>query len=179
MGLKTLIVFDHQNNESTEDLKRLLIVGNRVSSGFKLEDCVTQIISGVRPAKCTMGTNAVQASGTVTLSSHVATNTVTINGTVFTCVASGAVANQYNVGTDTVTAANLAAAINASVTANIAGLVTATSAAAVVTVTAVTPGLLGNLVTLAISANGSVSGANATGGTQGDNTQAYTYGSAV
>jgi hypothetical protein len=179
MGLKTIIVLDHQKNEGAEDLKRLLISDNRVTSGIKLEDVFRQITSGVRSAKCVLGTNAVQASGTVTLSSHVATNTVTINGVVFTAVASGATGNQYNVGTDTVTAANLAAAINASVSAAVAGLVTATSSGAVVTVTAVTPGLLGNLVTLAISANGSVSGANATGGTQGTNVTTNYYGSSV
>jgi len=173
------MVFDHQNNEQANDLQRIFYSDNRQSSGFKLEDGIPQIISGIRPAKVILGLNAVQASGTVTLTSHIATNTVTINGVVFTCVASGATGNQYNVGTDTVTAANLAAAINASVSAAIAGLVTATSSGTVVTITAVTPGLLGNLITLAISANGSVSGANATGGTQGSITSTNYYGSAV
>ena len=177
MGLKTIIVLDHQNNEQANDLQRILYSDNRQSSGFKLEDAITQVVSGVRPAKVILGLNAVRAFGTVTLASHVATNTVTINGVVFTAVVSGAVANQYNVGTDTVTAANLAASINASVSAAIAGLVTATSVGPVVRGTAVTPGLLGNLVTLAISANGSVSGAFATGGTQGSVTSTNYYGS--
>jgi hypothetical protein len=102
---------------------------------------------------------AVQATATVTLTSHVATDTVTVCGIVFTCVASGATGNQYNVGgTDTLTAVNLAAAINASVTAGIAGVVTATSALTVVTLTATAPGRSGNGYTLAISAHGSVSG---------------------
>lgn len=178
MGLKTILVLDHQNNENATDLQRIMYSDNRQSSGFKLEDSFTQFVSGVRPVKIILGLNAVQASGTVTLSSHVATNTVTINGTVFTAVASGATGNQYNVGADSVTAANLAAAINASVTANISGLVTAAAVSNVVTITAVTPGLLGNLITLAISANGSVSGANATGGTQGSVTSTNYYGSA-
>lgn len=110
----------------------------------------------------------VQATGTITLSSSVSTDTVTINGTVFTQVASGATGNQFNHGaSDTITAANLAAAINASATAIIAYNVIATSSAAVVTITSRELGSVGNLMTLAISAHGSVSGANLTGGTDG------------
>jgi hypothetical protein len=64
----------------------------------------------------------------VKFASVVATNAITINGVVFLCVASGATGNQFNVGgTDTISATNLAAVINASVTAGIAGMVTATS----------------------------------------------------
>jgi hypothetical protein len=107
------------------------------------------------------------ASGTVTAATVVATNTLTINGVVFTAVAAGAVGNQFNVGgNDTVTAANIAAAINASVTAGVQGVVTATSALAVVTITAVQPGLTGNAISLASSgATLTVSGAKLTGGT--------------
>jgi phage tail sheath gpL-like len=93
--------------------------------------------------------NEVQASGTLTGTSVVATDKVTINGVDFTCVASGATGNQFNVGaSDTLTMAALAAAINASVTAKIDGYVTASAAANVVTVTAVAYGLSGNMFTL-------------------------------
>lgn len=123
---------------------------------------------GSRTFSGSVAVNGVLASGTVTLSSSVATDTVTINGTVFTEVASGATGNQFNHGsTDTITAANLAAAINASATAIVKNVVSATSAAAVVTITSKEQGTIGNLGTLAISAHGSVSGANLTGGTDG------------
>ncbi len=111
---------------------------------------------------------AVKATGTVTISGMVATQTVIINGTTFTCVASGATANQFNVGgTDTITATNLAAAINASVTTTIKNVVVATSLAAVVTLTASVAGNTGNANTLTCAAGGSVSGARMTGGLDG------------
>lgn len=180
MGLKSLITIDHQTNENQTDLERLLISANRGASGLKIKDYIKQAVQGIRNAKVYVGVNSAQASGTVTLASHIATNTVTINGAVFTCMASGAVGDQYNVGgNDTITAAALAAAINASVTALVSGYVVATSAAAIVTVTAVRPGLSANMFTLAISANGSVSGAKLTGGTDGATTSLNTYGSST
>ena len=73
---------------------------------------------------------------TITLASVVATDAVVVAGTTFTCVASGATGNEFNVGVDdTATAVNLAAKIDA--LANI----TATSDAAVVTVTSTVPGI--------------------------------------
>lgn len=121
---------------------------------------------GARTFNGAVQSGGVQASGTVTLSSMVAGDTVTINGTVFTAETSGATGNQFNVGaSDTVTAANLAAAINASATNQVANNVVATSAAAVVTVTCKEVGTIGNLCTLAISGDGPVSGANLTLGT--------------
>lgn len=109
---------------------------------------------------------ATAASGTFTLTSVIATDAVSINGVTFTAIASGATGNQFNVGvSDTATATNLAAAINASVTALIPGYVTATSLATVVTVTAVTKGISGNAITIA-SADGTIvaSGARLAGG---------------
>lgn len=110
--------------------------------------------------------NKVRATGTFTFATVIATNTILINGVTFTCVASGAGANQFNVGgTDTLTAAAAAAAINASVTALVSGYVTATSALGVVTVQAVFYGLSGNQCTIS-SPNGTItaSGARLTAG---------------
>ena len=109
---------------------------------------------------------ATPASGTFTLTSAVATNTVVINGVTFTGVASGATGNQFNIGgTDTITAANIAAAINASVTALVSGYVTATSATNVVTVSSVFRSISGNQVTISSGAAPIVaSGARLTGG---------------
>lgn len=117
---------------------------------------------------CIVSRAAVKATGTITLSSHVATDTCTVGGVVFTCMASGATGDQYNVGlSDTATAVNLAAALNASATAGAAGCFTATSNAAVVTVTASVAGRIGNSIQLAISAHGTVSGARLASGSDG------------
>jgi phage tail sheath gpL-like len=87
----------------------------------------------------------VKASGTYTLSSSSGTLTATINGIAIT--ASGA-------GTDAEDATALAAAINASSNALVAGIVTASAAGAVVTVTAVQPGKIGNSITTTGSGTG-------------------------
>ena len=51
-------------------------------------------------------------TGTITLNNVVATNTITINGSTFTAVVSGAVGAQFNVGiTDSATATNLSLAL--------------------------------------------------------------------
>lgn len=108
----------------------------------------------------------VAASGTFTLTSVIATDAVSINGVTFTAVASGAGANQFNVGaTDADTAVNLAAAINASVSALVSGYVTASAALTVVTVTSAFYGLAGNQ-TLIASADATIvaSGARLAGG---------------
>lgn len=93
--------------------------------------------------------NAVQALATLTCVSVIATDTVVINGVTFTARNSAPAANEFVRATsNTTTATNLAAAINASVTALVAGYVTATSALGVVTVTSAFYGLAGNQTTL-------------------------------
>lgn len=177
---KSLIVLTH--DDSSADMQHWLLgeTGNRMKAGSRLIKYFRALMGGAKSARVYIGETAVQASGTVTLSSHVATDTVTVNGVVFTCVASGATGNQYNVGgTDTLTAVELAAAINASVTAKVAGYVVATSAAAVVTVQAALPGAAANLFTIAISAHGSVSAATLASGTDGTTTRTHYYGSAT
>lgn len=146
-------------------------------AGLKIKNYLKNLISGAHPASIQTKINAVKASGTITLSSHVATNTVTVNGIAFTCVASGATGNQYNVGADdTETAVNLAVALNANTTLD--GMISASAASGVVTLTALIPGEIGNAVTLAISANGSVSAARMAGGTNGDTETTHYFGSA-
>lgn len=99
----------------------------------------------------TVQDNEVKASGTITFTGvGAASDTILINGVTFTAVASGATGNQWNVGgTVTASATNLAAAINASVTALVAGYVTASSAAGVVTITSAFFGTSGNQTTTA------------------------------
>lgn len=95
------------------------------------------------------------ASGTLTLSSASGAVGGTIGGTLVTVTASGG---------DTATATALAAAINADAT--VKTFVTATSAAGVVTLTAISPGTMGNSMSLVASGTGSsASGARLTGGT--------------
>jgi hypothetical protein len=132
--------------------------------------------------------------GTVTLSSFVNNDTVTINGIVFTGKTTPAAATreQFAIGsTDTKTGINLANAILNSLHPNLAGLISASPSAGVVTLTfessstlaisahgsvanaivridLTMPGAIGNLATLAISAHGSVTGANFASGADGN-----------
>lgn len=125
---------------------------------------------------------AVQASGTFVLTSVIATDAVSINGVTFTAVASGATGNQFNVGVnDNATAANLAAAINGSVTALVAGYVTAaktttTASPATVTVSSTNYGIYGNQ-TLIASADATIvaSGAALTGGVVDSGAKTYSF----
>lgn len=106
------------------------------------------------------GNAAVAATGTVTYESATGTLTTTINGVGVTADAGV---------DDTASAVAMAAAINASGNALVNKHVTATSAAGVVTITAIVPGYAGNAVTLAASAGGgtaTASGARLTGGTE-------------
>lgn len=110
----------------------------------------------------------VFATGTVTLASVLAADTVTINGLVYTAVA-GAKANntEFSIdGTDTVDAADLVDSITNDTRQGTLADVSATNAAGVVTLTSTAIGTRGNAVTL-VSSNGTrlaVSGATFTGG---------------
>lgn len=117
---------------------------------------------------------AVSASTTGTFTGDpTAGDTVTINGVAFTARASGAVANEYNIVTSSVSgnAAALAAAINASVTARVINTVGATSALGVVTFYSIVPGSSGITTTITEStANFTlVATTFTTGGTQSHN----------
>lgn len=154
--------------------------GGNHSIAQRLVDYLTRVSSGNEGAEAALVPpsiamsvqgNETRASGTFILNTVIATDAISINGVTFTCVASGAGANQFNVGaSDVLTAANLAAAINASVTALVAGYVTATSAAGltttgVVTVKSTNYGVQGNQ-TLIASADATIvaSGTHLTGG---------------
>lgn len=166
MGLLNIWV---DANASTTKLKELG-KGNAKSTLQGIINILTKGIGGAEQMSIQVGLGGVKASGTLTLTTAIATDAISINGVTFTCVASGATGNQFNLGADDAgDAANLAAAINASVTALVAGYVTATSASNVVTVSAKRAGLLGNAITLA-SADATIvaSGARLAGGLDGD-----------
>jgi phage tail sheath gpL-like len=172
-----MLVVAHDETQANVERDLYAETGYKELAGVKLNDYIKRCTSGINNATVQTKINAVKATGTITLSSHVATNTVTVNGIAFACVASGATGAQYNVGADdTETAVNLAAALNANTTLD--GMIVATSALGVVTVTALVPGELGNAITLAISANGSVSAARMAGGTNGTTETTHYFGSA-
>lgn len=134
-------------------------------------DYMSALTGGNQMANLTFNVAMVKATGTFTFVSVIATDVLSINGVDFTCVASGATGNQFNVGgTDTLTAVAAAAAINASASALVSGQagVVATSALGVVTLTAKQPGTAGNTITISTpDTTITPSGARLTGGTDG------------
>lgn len=111
-----------------------------------------------------------RAVGTLTLAAVVVGDTAVVNGKTYTAVSvpvviansGGLGSRNFNVGaSDTLTAANLAAAINSYAD----GVVTASSAAAVVTIKAVALGVGGNAVTLGATLHFTRSAATLAGGT--------------
>lgn len=107
--------------------------------------------------------NAAAASGTVTFATASGTTDTVINGVTF----------QTTTGTDAERATALAAAINASASAMVQNVVTATAVNGVVTIAADVKGKSGNWITLAVSGTGiTASGNRLTGGS--DDTSAMT-----
>lgn len=141
----------------------------------KLHNYFNSIAGGDRDAKLVVQVNsgdAVKASGTTTFSSFAAADTFTIGSETFTCESSGASGNnQFNKGgTDTLSAAAAVLIINAH--PNLKQTVLASSSGAIITVTSIVPGKIGNYINIAISAHGSVSAA-----TLGSGADAATYSS--
>ena len=111
---------------------------------------------------------AVQATGTITFGGNPSpSDTVTLNGVVWTFVASGATGNQVNIGgTVGVTVTQFRNQLNLS-TDPLLSVATYTSATNILTITYDTGGTVGNAYTLAASA-ATPSGATLTGGVDGD-----------
>ena len=109
-----------------------------------LENYIGGLSGGNHKASLAVKVGAIQASGLITSTgAATATEIFTLCNVVFTARASGATGNEFNLSATVATqATNIAAAINAS--SDLTGIVTATSALGVVTVTSVVPGLLGN-----------------------------------
>jgi hypothetical protein len=118
------------------------------------------------------------ATGSFGLASVVATNTCSINSVTFTATNSGSPStNQFTVGlSDTATAVNLAAAINASPTALVLGCVEAEASGHVVNLIASAPGLIGNQTAIASGQSTIIaSAARLTGGDQDTDEKVYTF----
>ena len=134
---------------------------------------ITGLISQLESNAYTpLSVGAIAASGTVTCATAVATNTVTVNGLVYTGVA-GAKANntEFSIDTsNTACAADLAASILNDTRIGLTEPnvdLTAASVAAVVTITSTVSGVIGNAVDLASSGSTlAVSAALLAGGAQ-------------
>jgi hypothetical protein len=115
----------------------------------KFETFFGRAAQGASNTNTVYALNPVVATGTFTITSTGPTNneTCTIANVTFTAKTSGATGNQFNINASpTVVAANIAAAVNAS--SSLSGILTATSAAGVVTFSIVVPGALGNGIQL-------------------------------
>jgi len=168
--MSSFLRLDVEVNEAGGDVadNLKLVTGAGVKTTLaRLLEMFEGLLSGAKSSRIRIITGAVKASGTITFTGNPANDeTLTINGVTFTAKTSGATGDQFNIGANvTAHATNLAAAINASTTAKIAGVVEATSELGVVTVKCKVPGKVGNVMTLTESmANTAVSGANFTSG---------------
>ncbi len=132
--------------------------GSPNQSTKRVQNLIEKLRAGSADGTLLIRQSLVKASGTVTLATASGTITATINGVAVSVVWAT---------NDTLSAAALAAAINASSDALISGIVTATSALGVVTVQAVVGGKAGNAITLAASGtNATASGARLTAGAE-------------
>ena len=122
------------------------------------------------------GSTGVRAAQTVTFSSFVSGDTVTVNGVEYTGSDSASTNVQILTGgNDASVATAFAALINGrsgagvviTPPAKVNGILSAEASSATVTLTALEPGEIANLYTLAISAHGSVGGAVFAGGVDG------------
>lgn len=144
-----------------------------------LRNFIQRIESGALATSYTAQTSTsapVNASGTFTLTYASISNndTCIIGKTTLTCVTGTPSGAQFKKETDaTVTAANLAALINANTTLN--KYVSATSALGVVTITCLTPGVLGNQIALTGSTGIVASATYMASGAGGAETVAVTY----
>ncbi len=172
-GVKVMTLVVQSNNNSIAT--SLLPVNSTTSStpfgnmrilkGIK--EFFQDLINGVWKSNTLVIQGGTYATGTATFASVVATNTLVIGGVTITAVASGATSVQFNVGaSDTATAANAVATINALTTLN--KVVQASSALGVITIASLVPGTIGNLITLSTNSGGTITvGSALTGGTDG------------
>jgi len=146
MSLQRIII---DAPETATNMVSILNLSSGEKTGLiNLSTYLRSVAGGARDASLSVLVGAVQATGLVTFTgAPTAAQTVTIGNVVFTARASGATGNEFNIGGSiTISATNLAAAINAS--ANLAGKIVATSDVGVVTLTVVAPGVIGNAIAL-------------------------------
>lgn len=128
-----------------------------------LDKMVGDMIDGALLSYTKLSTGVIQATATVTFTGlPTAGETLTVANVTLTAVAGAPSANEFQIGADAnATATNLATAINTS--ANLSGIVQATAASGVVTISAVQPGKSGNGLELTESLTNATASAFASG----------------
>lgn len=122
--------------------------------------------------------NPVAASGTLTLASMADSETCVIGNTTLTAASSPSGESQFEIdGTDTADATALVNCINAHSVLSL--IVSASSSAGVVTITALSKGTIGNHIKLTGDTGCTASGAYLSGGTGGASDSATTYGAGL
>lgn len=166
-SIQTTIVITHAK-EVIQTIKDKLLgpASKPREEANKLRNYFNAIAGGDRDAKVVVQVNSgdgVAAHGTITFSSFAAADTFTVGSEVFTASASPTGNNQFLVtGGDTLAAAAAVLKINAH--PNLLQTVVASSNAAIITVTCILPGKIGNYIGTAISAHGSVAAATLASG---------------
>ncbi len=154
---------------SADALKSVINFGEKKEGTVGLAAFIESMAGGVHVGSLVCNVGAVQASGTYTVSSTGPTNneTAIVAGTTITAKTSGAVpaSGEFNINaTPATVATGMALAIN-SVPA-LSGIVTAAAVGAVVTVTAVVPGVMSNGLVMSDSMT-NVATVSFTGGSNG------------
>ena len=147
------------------------LLGRDVTAKVPLAESTLINLVATMPGATLTTVGGTAASGTITVTTQPTANqTIVIAGVTVTFKATGTaklIDNEVDLGTAAAnTAANLAAFINASY--SLKGIVTATVAASVVTVTAVYKGVDGNAITISngTATGTTMSGATLTGGAE-------------
>lgn len=179
--MSTLVITVSSDKTQTTLSDRYRLASSRpVTSMVGLSSYFHAVGGGLESASVSVQTgaaDAVRSSGTATVAyaTLLAADTVTIAGNVLTCTTGAPSTAQFKKEVDgTTTAVNLAAAINAHAT--LSQMVSATSSAAVVTISSNAAGLIGNLIASVASSLGVVMGAaTLAGGAGGANNAPITY----
>lgn len=171
-GIKVMTMVIQTNNNAAATY---LLPNNSSTAGapngnmrvFKsISQFIADLVRGVWRSNVTVVQGGVYATIGATFASVVNTNTMVIGGITITAVTGTPTSVQFKVGgTDTVTAANAAATINALTTLN--KMVFATSSGAVLTINSLYPGTIGNLITTTATGGTITVAAVLAGGTDG------------
>lgn len=155
-------------NDPAPTVKNKLDLGSPVQSLNNLANYILQFVSGVTSSTSIIATTAVSSTGTVTFSSFVENDTVTVGAVTLTGKDAPSGENQFAAnGNDAADATAFAACVNAH--SVLSKIVSASANSATVTLTCLIPGVIGNQIALAISAHGSVSGAVLASGAEDTN----------
>lgn len=173
-SLRGIVVASFANGPSTSSTITVTALGAGTAGNYTWSQSGSNVTLAPTSALAAGANGPVSATSTWTFASTGPTNTetCTVANITFTAVTSGATGNQFNISATAATVAtNFAAAINGS--ADLKGIVTASPALGVVTLTSVTPGLIGNGIetgvgtlanttVVAFGGSGVVKGTNAT-----------------